>query len=206
MTDLSLHQEKPLKTRIWITRGCYFNMAERLRRKGRFSVGSTSALSLYVIAVSIYLAIPMPQHSSDRTTWLSITTLCLSIAILVITNLEAAKNYTVEALRAQEKAQTISKLFNAYETSAASSVPNADEVRFSQEYSDLLANSSDITRKPIDYYLFQFNNRRFPEFAFTNWDKIQIFLALIYNGCTEYWLYAVMVVGPPLALLWWLFH
>ena len=201
MTDLSLHQEKPLKIRIWITRGCYFNMAERLRRKTRFSVGSNAFLSLYVICVSIYLLVPQLQKSQIQTEWLTLVTLALSICILTITLLESSKNYAVLAIRAQQKAQSISEVFNEYESSLNSHSNGVDELGFAKKYGDILG-SSDMVRKPIDFYLFQFNNRHAPEFAFSTWDKAQILALLVISGCTEYWLYIAMVTAPPLALFW----
>jgi|SRR4051812_10937870 len=181
------------KFRVWVTRGCYFVLCDRLRRKARYSIGSVTLLSFYVFVLSLLQIFPNLSLASAHKDILSVLTLTLSVFIIIITLLESSKNYAIDAEFSLMTAQELATLFGRCELVEAG-LSKEEAAELHREY-DLILNRARTTRRAIDYLWFQFDNYR--TFEASPGRMVVLVLGLMWNGLLEYWLYAAMAVGPP---------
>lgn len=99
---------------MWVSKGCRFIAHRRLRERNHASQLVISLFSIGVIAASISLLVVSPD-SKKLSDFISILAINASIFILVLSNLEFAKNYSVEAERMLRGAQLLSKMHDDLE-------------------------------------------------------------------------------------------
>jgi len=90
-----------LQFKIWVTRGCYFTLADRLNRKARYSVISITILSFYVFVISLVTLVFGSILRATDAQILSTASIILSVFIIIMTLFEYSKNYVADAERSQ---------------------------------------------------------------------------------------------------------
>lgn len=179
----------PLRFRVWVTRGCYFTLAERMSRKARYSVGATTLLSFYVVILSLVtLAFP-DKVSPFSSKWITTSSLIISIFIIIITLMENSKNYVLKAEHASQSARDLAFLFNQMEDAE----PGADEKAHIKRYNEILSEAR-VGHAMIDYNGFQLSNSGEFQHGILAWSRIVVLY--IANTILEYWAYALMTLGP----------
>lgn len=194
-TEGLVEPQDELSFRIWVTRGCYFTMSERLKRKARYSVASVTFLSFYVVALSIIQLIDAQRLSAVQPQTLAAANLILSIFIIVVTLLESSKEYRLEAEFAWDTGQKLAGLHGRLEAKPAAE-RQATEEAFALEYSEAMTAVRN-QRSTIDYIVFRLENAK--SFRLGFWERVDLRIEFVWNATIEYWLYVALIVVPPLA-------
>jgi hypothetical protein len=101
-----------LYKRIWITRGCRFQAHRRLNASDNWSTWTINILTVYIISISI-LSLDPPSIFEFLTKKVSsIFLICVSILILVISIIEASKNYKLKADIMHRCGKELSGIYN----------------------------------------------------------------------------------------------
>lgn len=191
-----------LQLRIWVTRGCYFLLADRLRRKSHFSARSTTAIAFYILSVAVILLVYGATLSENVEAGLNTFAVILSVFLIIITLMETARQYDVDAHSARTVAHQLERLYNEYEINLkqATKDPNAKDESddIAKKYSDILYEAK-LSRKEVDYHLFQLMNTEALKVTPGKCAWLMILVTL--ETILEYWLYAVMTVLPPIAIV-----
>lgn len=201
MTEENLDFGGTLRFKMWVTRGCYFVVSDRLKRKGRYSVGAITLLSFYVFVISLFTLVFGNTIPSYYPAILSTLSIVLSVFIIIITLLEDSKKYILDAEHASHIAHELEALFNRYEV--ALMTPPPPDGKFQLEYATVL-NSARFTRRAVDYHLFQLLNLN----AFKlGWGQIVLMtFYFILETVMEYWIYASMILLPLIAMGLLIYH
>jgi hypothetical protein len=185
-----------LQFRMWVTRGCFFVLSDRLKRKSRYSIAAITTLSFCVFVFSFFaLIVPFASSSAvtkEVTLVLSILSLVISVFIILITLLENSKDYSLYAENAYQIAHDLEELYNQYEAFLAGMITGSEtEVRLT--YSKILRRAR-VSRKSIDYQEFKLKNRE--AFGLT-WKNITpTAFAWTIDAIFEYWIYFTMIAIP----------
>lgn len=195
MTDETRAFGGTLKFRIWVTRGCYFVLSDRLKRKSRYSVSAITILSFYVFVISLFTLVFEQQIPDSYPRILSTFSIILSVFIIIITLLEDSKKYILDADHSWEVAQSLERLYNEYEISFSSSGGKEEQIR--QRYADIL-DKAHTSRRALDYHFFQLSNPEAFDFGVRRYcGTLVMFIA---ESAVEYWLYVSMVIAPIFAM------
>lgn len=191
-----------LQVKIWVTRGCYFLLADRLRRKSHFSARATTAIAFYILVTSIILLVYREYLQANIADGLNMFAVILSVFLIIITLMENARQYDVDAHNARMVAHQLERLYNEYEmnliqVSAGLDISDeSDNIR--KRYSEILYEAK-LIRREIDYHLFQLMNSNVLDVGRIG--VVFLFALVILESVLEYWLYAVMVLLPPAAII-----
>lgn len=181
-----------LQFKIWVTRGCYFALSDRLKRKARYSVGAITILSFYVFVISMIALVFGTSLSPNTILLMSTLSIVLSVFIIIISLLENSKNYALDAESASQTAHALEDLYYKYESFLLAPVA-ANEDAHRHKYAEILA-SARTNRRAIDYHLFQLSN--VGEFKLS-WSRLFVAIALfLLETIAEYWVYATMMIVP----------
>lgn len=190
-----------LQLRIWVTRGCYFVLADRLRRKSHFSARSTTAIAFYILSVAIILLVYGATLSADVEAGLNTFAVILSVFLIIITLMETARQYDVDAHSARTVAHQLERLYNDYEINLKQSAEDQstkDESNLiAKKYSEILYEAK-LSRKEVDYHLFRLMNAE--ALKVTKGGFVWLVFLVSLGTVLEYWLYAFMVLLPPVAI------
>lgn len=190
-----------LKFRMWVTRGCFFALCDRLKRKSRYSIGSITLLSFYVFMISMIALIYADNLPKSEEILLACVSIILSVLIIIVTLLENSKEYTLTAEFAFQTAHALENLYNRYEAFlevGASANGGNGELSYREEYNQILRTAR-LTRKAIDYHLFQLQNAAAFKLSAA---KYSLTLLILACECVfDYWIYATMALAPPLAFV-----
>lgn len=178
-----------LRFRVWVTRGGYFTLAERLNRKARYSVGATTLLSFYVVILSLVILVFPDKVSPTNSKWITTGSLIISIFIIVITLMENSKNYALKAEYAGQSARELAFLFNQMEENELSS----DEFSHIKKYNEILSRAR-VGHANIDYHGFQLSHPGEFKYGLAKW--CGIFALYAFECILDYGAYALMVLGP----------
>jgi SMODS and SLOG-associating 2TM effector domain family 5 len=102
-----------LNYKIWSTKGSRFNASTRLSKMARWSNFSLTMLSVYLTAIGLILVYNVNLSTSKMDENLiaySIT--CLSILVLVLGQIEGAKDYSMKAKEFHNCGLELSKIYN----------------------------------------------------------------------------------------------
>ncbi len=146
-----------LDLKIWKTKGARFNAHKRLKGKHDWSIAAIAFLSTYVIIITLINYVPALSLSSDQQDVVAFSAITLSLFILVLSLLEASKNYQVKAEKFHDCGKEMSTLYNELRfvmTSKGASVDVEKKLKeISDQYDDILARCSE-NHERIDYDLF----------------------------------------------------
>lgn len=106
-TDAEIENYKYFRKTLWTTKGCLFQAHKRLNEKDKASNFTLSILSIYVIIVSL-ISITSENVKNNN---LDIIAIIASILILVLSNIEYSKSYSMQAEKMFRCAQEISELY-----------------------------------------------------------------------------------------------
>lgn len=125
-----------LNYKIWSTKGARFNASERLIKQAKLSNICTSTLSVYLIAIGLLSVYNLEWNIIDDNL-IAYSVTCLSILLLVFTQLENSKDFAKKAKEFHDCALELSKLYNRlriYKT-LTNDVSEKDKKEFTEELS-----------------------------------------------------------------------
>lgn len=160
-------------------------------------MAATTILSFYLVAVSFAQIAYSTDFTPADTKALSFATAIISVFLIIVTLLEAARNYPGEASRLNECASRIATVYNRFQ---ALSVTEADvqRIAYNDEYSRTLR-EVDVSHADIDQLRFQL---RFSEdLGIGGWAYAALVLKYVILWLFEYLLYLVLVITPLIALV-----
>jgi hypothetical protein len=157
--DANKYCEKFLYS-VWITKGCRFTANRRFAAKQQASMLSTSMLSIYIIAASLYCLLFGQQMNGYRCAVFNLITITASIFLLVLSHLESGKNYGVRASNMLRCAQKLSSLHNIIEYQiSANSLTESSFRDYMSHYDRIMRDFSD-NHSDIDFFQFKSGHRK----------------------------------------------
>lgn len=189
-----------LNYKIWSTKGARFHAHGRLTRLSKISSLCNSLISVYLTAaglLSVY-NIYNTQWLSESVTAYSIT--CLSILALVFGQIESAKDFNVKARDFHACALELSELyselriFKTLNPEAAEDEKIAFAKEASSRYQRILEKYDN--HAPIDNFRFRSTKR-----TYHNMTQFDVFRAWFNYHISTFFIYYVLMVLPPLAII-----
>ena len=193
-TDHMYTYAERYRQKIWSCRGARFVASRRLYSKNYASQLVLSFFSLMVIATGIALLV-LPSDYKTLAKFFSVLSIDASVFILVLSNLEFAKNYAVHADRMFKGAQALSPLHDEIEKSIYCKTLTQDNiVSYIKEYNKIL-NEFEVNHEEIDYLYFQATNP--DHFHLTKGKRLYLKIRLF----SYIWsLYIFCIVVPPVLI------
>jgi hypothetical protein len=185
-------------SKIWVTKGCRFAANTRLSGKSLASQITISVLSVYVIAGSLVtLVSPAGALTQAAINAINLIFVVTSIFILVLSNIEAGKNYALRAHVMLKCAQKVAELYNDIEflirTKQMTTVAFNERVKL---YDKIIADFSD-NHDDIDFLCFQVDHwKHFSLSGFKAYRRTITRRALSFLGIWGY--YFAMLLPPPI--------
>jgi SMODS and SLOG-associating 2TM effector domain family 5 len=188
-----------LNYKIWSTKGSRFNASNRLIKTAQLSNLSISILTVYLIAVGLLSVYNINFNKLDQNL-IAYTITCLSILILVFSQIETSKDYKMKAKEFHNCGLELSNLYNdlrIYKTLTEMQTLK-DKEKFCKEVSD---NYQRILEKhenhsQIDIKMFKTTNAKYHELTKTNVNRIKI----EYYIKTDF-LFHLLIALPPIVIL-----
>ncbi len=186
-----------LAKKMWVTKGARYNTYRRCKTKSLWSILSIAILSIYVIGLRL-----APYFLVFNVKYLNIlafTTLLASLFILVLSLLEASKNYQLRAERLYNCANEITNVYNDLLQLAPYNEENGhtpEQIqKISKRYASILRRYQE-NHDVIDFELFKAKNRADFQIDWCSARRIGL-----RNICNTYGLYALLLTAPPVTLV-----
>lgn len=181
-----------LSRKIWVTRGCRFAAHRRLNRRHVWSTWAIAALSVYVIAASIFAQF-IPQTTLSPAV-LNAGLIVASVLVLVLSLIEAGRSYQLRAEHLHRCAVDLGKLES--KVVELQSLPlatgRADQIaRLSRRYAATLEACPDNHEK-LDYDTFRAEHRKDYEISWATRIGMWLFRELHTVGP-----YVLAILTPP---------
>jgi len=157
MSDLSENSHyKHLDKVMWETKGSRFNTYRRLKKQGSLSITTISMLSVYAIVISLFqFFFKARPHAIDNfDTFFSIL---LSICILVVSLLEASKEYGTKSVKVYDCSNDIGSLLHKLKQVEFANDINSELSNISDHYNAILKSCPE-NHDQIDFDLFKAQN------------------------------------------------
>jgi hypothetical protein len=138
----------------------------RLHSKAHASQLVLSFLAVAVIGASVGLLL-LPPEQKKLSDFINVMSICASIIILVLGNLEYSKNYQVLADRMQKGAQALSPLHDELEFHIKTESLDAELLKGVIDSYNGIINEFEVQHEDIDYVYFQ--SMHATRFSLTGW-------------------------------------
>lgn len=133
------------------TRGARFTAASSLGFRERWSIGTTSLLTVFILSWSVFLVADPEAFSSADVRFFAALSIISSVAVLTLTLLDYALARTVRAEKLQQNALRISVIMRALERELCSAAPNVAALHgFAIEYETAIAETQ-LNHAPSDF-------------------------------------------------------
>ena len=187
------------KRSLWITKGARFEANRRLTRKNEISLFTISLLSIYVMAATL-VPVLSKDLIPDKFNIIPLATMVTSIFILVLSHMEAAKNYSARAERMLRCAQKIAEIYNEFQFQMKTTIITTDSFKkLKDDYDKIILDYSE-NHANVDYFYFLATHRQ--DFGLEDWNRVHVVLWYKFQYHLDvYWFYAVMLTLPP-TLVW----
>ena len=199
---------KELDYKMWTTRGCRYNADRRLKKKSTLSLATISFLSIYVLVLSLIPFFSLFNLSTNNREYISFFSVVLSIFILVLSLLEASKEYSIKAERLYSCANSINCLMGDLKL-ALSTIDDNDRLeieikRIHDEYHRLI-NCYKENHESVDFEAFKLEHKKIEKII--NGEKIYIGEFEIGRGhefvihlkrISHFLIYYIFILGPPI--------
>jgi hypothetical protein len=189
-----------LNYKIWTTKGSRFNANKRLLLIYKCSTLANSMLSVYLIAIGLLSVYKMYNDRFIEENILPYTITCLSILLLIFSQIENSKNYQLKAKEFHSCGIELSKLYNKLRTFKTFNLGATEKEKelfaqdISEQYEGILEKYEN--HDPIDYALFKTTNPEYFELGRLNVLEIKLNYYL-----KSQFLYHLMIIAPPVIIL-----
>jgi len=193
---------KELYRKIWITRGTRFNSHKRLMSRHNWSLASIAFSSAYVLIISIIGYIPLATIDSQRKDVITLSAIVLSLFILVLSLLEASKNYQIKAKDFHDCARKMSPLYGELRKILALEEHNIAETKISSrlaeiqiQYDTILDQCQD-NHDAVDFDVFQ--SQHYRDFNINTYSRV---LIQIRSWFCTFLPYLVIIIIVPIIII-----
>ena len=188
--------------KIWKTKGSRFNKYRRYRSKNYWSLFSISLLTIYLLALNLLLYFPVYTFTDRQVQAIPLLSVILSVFILILSLLEASKQYILISERLYTCSNELTNLYTElqYFKSRADYSPHglSKLEKIMLKYDMILSKCPD-NHDSIDLEVFKTEH---PEvFACGCIEKKWIYIKAFF---LTYALYLFLICMPPLVLLLYL--
>lgn len=189
-----------LNHKIWATKGSRFNADKRLLTIYKYSNLANSMLSVYLIAIGLLSVYKMYNDKFIEENILPYTITCLSILLLVFSQIENSKNNQLRAKEFHSCGLKLSKLYNKLRTFKTLNLNTSDKEKkifaheIAEEYENILEKYENHDQ--IDYALFQATNPDYFELS-----KLVVLKTKVRYYIKTQFFYHLMIAIPPLIIL-----
>lgn len=148
------------------TRGARFTAASSLIVRERWSIATTSLLTVFILSWSVFLVADPAAFSSADVRFFGALSIVSAVAVLVLTLLDYALGRTVRAEKLQQNALAISILMRALERELCTPAPDVSVMRsLAERYEEAVAEIQ-LNHAPSDYRKWELESeepKSFPE-------------------------------------------
>lgn len=182
---------KELDTRIWKTKGSRYNKSRRYKTKNKLSLLSISILTIYVLAISIAEQTKLLEKLITNCEVVSLFTIVISIAILVLSLHESSHGYEVKSERLYNCGNELTVLYNNLRQIILTNTCNNDNLsEINNQYESIISKYRE-NQDPCDYQLFQAEHHKDFDIC---WFSAQL-IRIKYN-ISQYWIYFSLIILP----------
>lgn len=188
-----------LNYKIWTTKGSRFNANKRLLMIYKCSTLANSMLSVYLIAIGLLSVYKIYNDRFIEENILPYTITCLSILLLVFTQIENSKNYQLKAKEFHSCGIELSKLYNKLRTfktfhlDATENEKGLFAQQISEQYESILEKYDNHDQ--IDYALFKTTNPDYFELS-----SLNVLMTRINFYVKSQLVYHIMIIAPPIII------
>jgi len=208
MTERKSHKDyldktflEELNYKIWTTKGSRFNANKRLLLVAKLSNLANSMLSVYLIAIGLLSVYNIYNNGFITQNVLPYLTTCISILLLVFSQIENSKNYQLNAKEFHNCGIELSKLYNKLRVFKTLKARPADAEKelfandISFEYESILERYEN--HEPIDFDLFKTRNADY--FELNKKELYKIYLSYYFK--TQFGFHFLILFPPILIFL-----
>ena len=188
-----------LNYKIWSTKGSRFNANKRLIEISRISNLCNSFLSVYLIAIGLLSVYNLYNENLFNENLIAYSITCLSILLLVFSQIENAKDYNLKAKEFHNCGLELSNLYNELRIFKTldenQSIENKNHFakKISSDYQRILEKHQN--HEPIDNEMFK---STVAEYHNLNWLKVQKTKIKYYLKTA--FLYHFLIIFPPILM------
>jgi hypothetical protein len=189
-----------LNYKIWTTKGSRFNANKRLLRVSKLSNLANSMLSVYLIAIGLLSVYNIYNNGFMTQNVLPYLMTCISILLLLLTQIENSKNYQLKAKEFHTCGIELSKIYNklrVFKTLKEDSSKKEKEnfaIEISTEYEAILEKYEN--HDPIDFDLFKTRNAGYFEL-----NKIECYWIKLRFYFKSQFGFHFLIVIPPILII-----
>ncbi|MBB5693521.1 SLATT domain-containing protein [Muricoccus pecuniae] len=144
-----------LYKKMWTTRGSRFVARSRYRVMNTLSVSSISALSVFLIAISVAAIVFQQSLTGLGQNLLNVFGVIASVGILAFSLIEGLRNHLGNSERMNESALSIGRLYEEFGVGYRSGRNEENEVRdYVRRYSEILEKYP-LNHSSVDYMKFR---------------------------------------------------
>jgi len=188
-----------LNYKLWFTKGARFSASERNKKLNDLSSKTVGYLSAYLIIINLVNIYNVPFLEKLSLNELGFWTTALSILILLYSQFESAKNYSIRGEKFHQCSLEIAELYNQLRMVKTSTLINKAQEEesiseISKKYDIILKqheNHSNIDSKEFTTYK--------PEYFDLN--KMEVWTIYIEKYFRVYFKYHLMIYGPIIIFL-----
>ena len=190
-----------LNYKIWSTKGSRFNASIRLLNTAKLSNICSSLLSVYLIAVGLLSVYNLYNDKFASNDLIAYMITCLSILLLVFTQVENSKSYELRAKEFHDCGLQLSRIYNElriFKTLRKQPTPQECEEfgkEISEKYENVLAKSEN--HLPMDHELFKTYKANYHELSLWNVCLIRF----MYFMKTSFFYYSLILLPPLIMIL-----
>lgn len=194
-----------LNYKIWTTKGSRFNANKRLLLVSKLSNLSNSMLSVYLIAIGLLSVYNIYNDGFLTQNVLPYLTTCISILLLVFTQIENSKNYQLKAKEFHTCGIELSKIYNKLRVfkTLKNSPTDIEKEKFANEiaaeYESILEKYEN--HEPIDFDIFKTRNLEY--FQLNKINFCLIFMRYYFK--TQFGFHVIIIAPPILVLIFLIF-
>lgn len=200
MNSIDRYAEE-LDMRMWKTKGARYSAYRRYQQKHWFSLAAISLLTLYVFGLTLADFCHIIISTGNSKNNIPFLSMLLSIAILILSLLEASKNYQIKSERLHNCAKEIAVVYNELRQLICSDMESENKMKKLEEitrrYNNIIEKYAE-NHDPIDYELFLAEHHKEFNIGFIKKRVIKIKSLIL-----SYWLYVLLIFSPPIILLYY---
>jgi hypothetical protein len=155
------HLSNDLIKRMWLTKGARYNAYRRLQKKHNLSISSIGFLSSYVLIINSLKFFNFLHINPFQQNVILFFTMVMSIFILILSLIDSAKDYKLNAEKFLMSATEIENLYNELEQTHESSMSlkkKEDKIHNILERYGNILKYYQINHDAVDFDFLVFNN------------------------------------------------
>jgi len=192
---------KKLKNKMWATRGARFEAYRYYLQKHTLSSYSISIFSSYLIALGLLSTFKIFSNIVLPDNIIQFLSIALSVLILAISQIESSNDYKLKGERFHDCSKEIAFLITEIDylllNIGNQEITNLQAIKNVSDKYELIIQKHSDNHKPIHYKVFK--SQHPVDFPMSWSEKVYIRFLIFFE---PRWFYLILIIGPPLFLLW----